>query len=183
MRRSWLPYLVVAACCACSQGQVKSLVEDDVGARVAYQDITVSTAVRAEHLVLADNESFLMPIDEDSNARPIYPAKLLSQRLSPRVVCIQLAITDAGNVASATQAPASSLCPTDAERAFVEAAIGAANAWRFDPALRCVFPNQAAKELAVGSCNGGAEFPQAVSLVYRFQFEQVDGKPSVKVGP
>ena len=61
-------------CCDCSQTPVKPLVDDDVGGRVAYQDITVSIVVHAEHLVLADNESFLMPIDEDGNARPIYPA-------------------------------------------------------------------------------------------------------------
>ena len=55
--------------------------------------------------------------------------------------------------------------------------------WRFEPALRCVFPDAATREQANQSCAGGEEHPQAIRLAYRFVFESLDGRGVVRMGP
>ena len=132
-------------------------------------------------LVLAANESFLMPLDDLKNAHPSYPQTLLAQNLPPRTVCLRVGIDEKGAVTVVARAPASEFCATDAEPEFLAASETAARTWKFDPALRCVFRNAKDKERAVASCDGGKGIPQAVTLVYRFRFEQADGKPQVHV--
>lgn len=140
-----------------------------------------STRPPGDRLVLADNESFLMPLDDVDNARPGYPQGLLARQLPPRTVCLRVGIDEKGAVTVVARAPASEFCATDAEPEFLAASETAAKTWKFDPALRCVFRNAKDKERAVASCDGGKSIPQAVTLVYRFRFEQVDGKPNVHV--
>jgi hypothetical protein len=53
--------------------------------------------------------------------------------------------------------------------------------WRFDPAFRCVFPEGVRPAPGVCSGTGVEEIPQAVSLVYRFVFEQRDGRGNVRM--
>lgn len=139
------------------------------------------TATQGNRLVLADNESFLMPLDDAKNAHPSYPQNLLGQQLPPRTVCLRVGIDEKGAVTVVARAPASEFCATDAESEFLAASETAARTWKFDPALRCVFRNAKDKERAVASCDGGKSIPQAVTLVYRFRFEQVDGQPRVHV--
>mgnify|MGYP003584339952 FL=1 len=139
------------------------------------------TAVHGDRMVLADNESFLMPLDDMKNAQPAYPQNLLSQHLPPRVVCLRVGIDEKGAVTVVAKAPVSEICPKGAEPEFLAASETVAKTWKFDPALRCVFRNAKDKERAVASCDGGKGIPQAVTLTYRIQFEQVDGKPKVHV--
>lgn len=140
-----------------------------------------AAAKQDNRLVLADNESFLMPLDDSKNAHPDYPQNLLAQHLPPRTVCLRVGIDEKGAVTVVAKAPASEFCTTAAEPEFVAASETAAKTWKFDPALRCVFRNVQDKERAVASCDGGKSIPQAVTLVYRFRFEQVDGAPKVHV--
>ncbi len=139
------------------------------------------TAGKSDRMVLADNESFLMPLDDMKNAHPSYPQNLLGQHLPPRTVCLRVGIDEKGAVTVVAKAPASGFCATDAEPDFVVASETAARTWKFDPALRCVFRNAKDKERVTASCDGGKSIPQAVTLTYRFRFEQVDGKPKVHV--
>lgn len=138
-------------------------------------------AAQDNRLVLADNESFLMPLDDTGNAQPSYPQELLGLHLPPRTVCLRVGIDEKGAVTVVARAPASEICPAGAEPQFLSASETVAKTWKFDPALRCVFRNAKDKERAVASCDGGKGIPQAVTLVYRFRFEQVDGKPKVHV--
>lgn len=140
-----------------------------------------ATATQDNRLVLAENESFLMPLDDMKNAHPSYPPTLLASSLPPRTVCLMVGIDEKGAVTVVAKAPASAFCATDAEPEFVAVSETAARTWKFDPALRCVFRNAKDKERAHASCDGGKGVPQAVTLVYRFRFEQVDGKPQVHV--
>ena len=65
---------------------------------------------------------------------------------------------------------------------FVRLAMHAARAWRFEPAVRCVFANAEAKTAATNTgCAGATEIPQAVSLHYRFVFEQDEGRGAVRL--
>ncbi|WP_342316799.1 hypothetical protein [Lysobacter sp. FW306-1B-D06B] len=139
------------------------------------------TATADNRMVLADNESFLMPLDDMKNARPSYPETLLASNLPPRTVCLMVGINEKGAVTVVAKAQPSPYCATDAEREFVAASETAARTWKFDPALRCVFRNAKDKERAHASCDGGKGVPQAVTLTYRIRFEQVDGKPQVHV--
>jgi hypothetical protein len=140
-----------------------------------------ATAAKGDRLVLADNESFLMPLDDMKNVHPSYPPDLLAKHLPPRTVCLRVGIDDKGAVTVVARAPASEFCATSAEPEFLAASETAARTWKFDPALRCVFRSAKDKERAVASCDGGKGIPQPVTLVYRFRFEQVDGKPQVHV--
>lgn len=140
-----------------------------------------ATASQGDRMVLADNESFLMPLDDMKNVHPSYPQSLLGLHLPPRTVCLRVGIDEKGAVTVVARAPASEFCATSAEPEFLAASEAAAKTWKFDPALRCVFRNAKDKERAVASCDGGKGVPQAVTLVYRFRFEQVDGTPKVHV--
>ena len=139
------------------------------------------TATQGDRLVLADNESFLMPLDDMKNAHPSYPLNLLGLNLPTRTVCLRVGIDEKGAVTGVAKAPTSEFCPAGAEPEFLAASETAARTWKFDPALRCVFRNVKDKQRAVASCDGGKGIPEAVTLVYRLRFEQVDGKPKVHV--
>jgi len=150
-------------------------------AQTAAASTSAGAANQGNRMVLADNESFLMPLDDMKNAHPSYPQELLGKQLPPRIVCLMVGINEKGAVTVVAKAPPSEFCATNAEPQFLAASETAAKTWKFDPALRCVFRNVADKERAVASCDGGKSIPQAVTLVYRFRFEQVDGKPNVHV--
>lgn len=183
MQTGALTGLAAVLCCSCALQQMHPLEADsDQATQVAFQDVTTSTPVAANRLVLKDNESFLPPLEAEGNKSPVYPAELLSARLPLRVVCLQIGIDESGRVTSASQAPTSAACPSDAEPPFFAASAAAVKSWGFDPALRCAFPDVATKEMAVANCSGGQEIPQAVSIVYRFRFDQIDGNPSVRIG-
>ena len=138
-------------------------------------------AAHDNRMGLADNESFLMPLDDAKNVHPDYPQGLLAQNLPPRTVCLMVGISEKGAVTVVHKAPASEYCATDAEPEFLAASETVAKTWKFDPALRCVFRNVEDKERANASCAGGKSVPQAVTLTYRIRFEQVNGQPKVHV--
>ena len=164
--------VVMCACAALAHAQTVAAATPAPAAGTSTQD---------NRLVLGDNESFLMPLDDMKNAHPSYPPNLLGRNLPPRTVCLMVGIDEKGAVTVVARAPASEFCTTLAEPEFLAASEAVARTWKFDPALRCVFRNAKDKERVVASCDGGKGIPQAVTLVYRFRFEQVDGKPQVHV--
>lgn len=166
---------LLLAACASTPGPVP------IG-RVGHADVSASLARAEDRLELESNESFLMPLEDLSNAVPTYPSELLPLALPPRIVCLQVDIGEDGMVDAAQPTSSGDTCPGGAEPAFVEAARAAVLTWRFDPALRCVFPDVATRELAHQSCAGGEEHPQAIRIAYRFVFESLDGRGSVRVG-
>jgi len=135
-------------------------------------------------VTLAPNESFLVPVEDDANAMPAYPDVLLSRALPPQAVCMSVAVDRDGTVMSSAPAVAPPACPgTDAvDPAFFATVQRTLEHWRYDPALRCVFPDARTKDETVGSCGGYTEIPEAVTLTYRFVFEQNDGRGSVRMG-
>jgi hypothetical protein len=135
-------------------------------------------------LVLAENESFLLPIDEPGNRLPEYPAAVLAQPQSaPSYVCMRVDIDEEGKVGFAGPIVRDPDCPpiTELTKQFADAAATALATWRFEPAIKCVFRNKRAKEAAGMSCSGGREVPQATTLTFRFLFEQVDGRGVVRM--
>ena len=136
---------------------------------------------QAARMELADNESFLMPLEDDANPMPVYPAALLSQGLAPQAVCVRVGVSGEGSVLSSAPAVAPPSCPEPADPAFFDAVRSAVAGWRYEPALRCVFPDAKTKDDTVGSCGGYTEIPEAVTLTYRFVFEQKDGRGRVQL--
>ena len=169
--------LGLAACTTPTRAPLDDPREGQVG--FAEVDSAVPTETR---LVLADNESYQPPLPDAGNAAPVYPADLLAQRLSPQSVCVRLAIDEHGAVADAAPVDQGPDCALgmDVESAFYAAAVEAVKRWRFEPAFRCVFPEGSGPDTACGF-EDTQEVPQAVSLVYRFVFEQVDGAGRVSV--
>ena len=159
-----------------------SVVNDQVAraGQVSMNEISgmIPLAARME---LADNESFLMPLEDDANPLPVYPASLLSQGLAPQAVCVRVGVSGDGSVLSSAPAVAPPNCPEPADPAFFDAVRSAVTGWRYEPALRCVFPDAKTKDDTVGSCGGYTEIPEAVTLTYRFVFEQKDGRGSVQL--
>ena len=143
-------------------------------------------AAPSGRLVLAQNETFFLPLPDAGNVLPGYPPSLLSQRLAPQVVCLEIGVGAQGEVMTALPIAATAQCPVEdprlqaaADPGFTDAATDAVLQWRFDAAFRCEYPDDAARQR--GDCSGGRETAQAVSLAYRFIFEQRDGRGSVRL--
>src|SRR5688572_1252669 len=150
--------------------------------QVGMRDISAVIAPTTR-MQLAENESFLMPLDDSANATPAYPDALLAQRLPAQIVCMRVSVDRDGAVTSSAPMVKMPECPgpEQVDAAFFGAAAKAVAGWRFDPALRCVFPDAKTKENTIASCGGFQAIPEAVSLTYRFVFEQKDGRGSVRV--
>ena len=150
---------------------------------VGVSEITALVPVAAR-MVIADTETFFMPLARHDNALPAYPAALLAQRLPPQSACLRVSIDGAGTVMEAAPIEQPPDCPgsgaDEVDARFFAAAEAAARHWQFDPAVRCEYPNLQAQKSQ--DCSGGRETPQAVSLAYRFVFEQRDGHGSVRLG-
>lgn len=171
--------LAMAAC----TGTVKETPTDSVrNGEVGVEELTAIHAA-SERIALADNENFLPPLAEPGNPPPLYPAALLAQRLPPQVVCLRVGVSEEGAVTSS----ASFVKPPEcaeldiAAQPFVDAAQTAIAAWRYDPAVRCVFEPGPRPDYP--TCVDARETPQAVSLTYRFVFEQQNGHGSVRMTP
>ena len=184
----WLLVSVVLASCVHGRGAPVAVPGEPAGSRsgdVGVSDIT-ALAAPSGRLVLADNQTFFLPLPAAGNALPIYPPTLLAQRLPPQVVCVEIGVGTQGDVIGAVPIAAVAECPLEApgvqaagDRRFLDAARNAVLGWRFDAAFRCEYPNDAARTRQDRS--GGRETPQAVSLAYRFVFEQRDGRGSVRL--
>ncbi len=132
----------------------------------------------------AENETFLLPIDEPGNRLPEYPqAVLTQQQAGAHYVCMRVDIDEEGKVSYAGPIVREADCPpiTELTKQFADAATTALSSWRFEPAIKCVFRSKRAKEAAGMSCSGGREVPQATSLTFRFLFEQVEGRGVVRM--
>ncbi len=181
MRRQWWWATAVLAGCATHAPVAPDEVDARSG-RVGMRDISGAVAEGAR-MTLADNESFLVPLEDDANPVPVYPDALLARRLAAQAVCMRVAIDESGAVTSSAAAVQPPDCPAPGavDAAFFDAVARAVAQWRYEPGLRCVFPDAKTKESTFGSCGGYREIPQAVSLTYRFVFEQKDGRGSVRV--
>ena len=147
---------------------------------VGVSEITARVPVAAR-MQIADTETFFMPLASHDNVLPAYPAALLAQRLPPQSACLRVSIDGAGAVMDTAPVEQPPDCPGTgaADARFFAAAAAAARQWLFDPAVRCEYPNPQAQQAR--DCTGGRETPQAVSLAYRFVFEQRDGRGSVRL--
>jgi hypothetical protein len=163
---------------SCAGAPAKLPSRGDVGLREV--DAAVAPSAR---LTLAPNENFQRPLFDSENALPRYPETLLARRLPAQPVCLQVGISERGRVMLAEPVAAGAECAATPAAApeFVAAARAAALRWRFDPAFRCVYPPGATPEPGYCDGEGVEEIPQAVSLTYRFVFEQRDGRGRVRM--
>lgn len=150
--------------------------------RVGAEDITHAD-IAQPRLVLAANEAFHEALPEPANALPLYPPALLARQLPPQTVCVHVAVGEDGRVLFARPLRNRPGCDVPSEAAFDAAAVEAVNAWRFDPAFKCVFADEATKRRDGPGCADTLAVRQAVSLAYRFEFRQENGRGAVEVGP
>lgn len=92
-----------------------------------------------------------------------------------------MSISDLGQVTDSAPLVAPPDCTAPARQPFMDAARATVAAWRYDPAVRCVF--ERAPKPDYTTCVHARETPLAVSLTYRFVFEQHDGRGSVRMVP
>lgn len=173
MRRAIvLPLLLVAAAGAHAAGTSEP--------QVAVDEVAAATPDR---IVLGENERFQPPLPRNDNAMPEYPAPLLAQSLPKQTVCVQVSVDVEGKVSGAHPVSEGPDCPApgNAETTFFEAAATAVRQWRFEPAFRCIFEYTPKPKEPCGG-EDTREEPQAVSVVYRFTFEQANGLGSVRLG-
>ena len=186
MKRAWIATLfagsgavLLIAGCATSTPEpaFASIRSGDVGAI----DITRRAAFPAR-VELARNETFQMPLAERGNALPLYPEALLAERLPAQHVCLRVSVDTDGSVMSSAPMVAVPDCPSPGvvDPLFFAAAEVTVTGWRFDPAARCTF--EGGKPADADGCIGASKVPQAVSLAYRFVFEQKEGRGMVRIG-
>lgn len=149
---------------------------------VGFQDISGLASAPGGRVALAPNEAYLEPLEAVGSPLPRYPSQLLSARLDAQTVCVRLAIDADGKITGRTPVVEDPACPAASDPAFWDSVSSTLARWTFEPARRCVFPTVAMKEMTNASCSGGQEIPIAVSVTYRFVFEQRDGHGSVRMG-
>lgn len=94
---AWLT-AVLAGC-----AHPRAVVEDKQSSRdgaVGVSEITALVPV-ATRMVIADSQTFFMPLANRDNALPLYPPALLGRRLPPQSACLRVSIDDAGAVMDA----------------------------------------------------------------------------------
>ncbi len=135
-------------------------------------------------MTLAPNETFQRPLPAPDNAMPGYPEAMLAHLLPPQTVCVRVSIDEEGKVDATHPIGVGPDCPAteNAPAPFYEAAEAVAKEWKFDPAFRCVYPKKMKPNPRGCFGEDVEQVPQAVSLVYRFVFEQVDGQGAVRIG-
>ena len=178
--KPWTAMPLMLGIAACSS-PTRTPVDDSRNGQVGFSEVN-SAVVPATRLSLAENESFQPPLPAAGNAPPGYPEAQLARRLPPQTVCVRLSIDEQGDVFDAAPVDEGPDCASgmDVESAFFDAAAHATMQWRFEPAFRCVFPEGSTPGMGCGFA-GTQEIPQPVSLVYRFVFEQVDGRGRVSI--
>lgn len=172
--------LAVLAACAAPRGGPILPSSDARSGAVGVQDISGLLQAPEGRVALAPNEAYLEPLEAVGSPLPGYPPALLDAQLAPQTVCVSVAIGADGAILSSRGRVDLPTCPEPVHPAFVNAARTTLATWVFEPARRCVFPSPAAKALANANCSGGREIPIAVTLTYRFVFEQHDGRGSVR---
>ncbi|MFC0677376.1 hypothetical protein ACFFGH_05855 [Lysobacter korlensis] len=170
----------LCACATTSPAPVESTAPARDG-RVGAEDITGIEPAQAR-LVLAANEAFHPPLEEPSNAMPTYPQALLAQQLPPQAICLQVSIGPDGAVMFSRPLKDRPGCDAPVDAAFDAAAAETVAGWRFDPAFKCVFADEATKLRDGPGCGDALMARQAVSLVYRFEFSQREGQGMVQTG-
>ena len=167
--------LVVAACAGTPVGVGR-------GGEVALKAVIPE---HAERMALGDDQVFqLGRLIPDSRALPDYPGRLLDRPLPVTPVCVELHIDPDGDVYEAVSLVDGEACPAldpELAEAFVPAAIAAVREWRFEPSYLCL----RAPGMIYDDCEDALKEREAVALTlaYRFEFRQIDGRGTVSVGP
>ena len=141
------------------------------------------TTAAPDRIVLGENERFQPPLPLAGNPMPEYPAASLVLGLPKQTVCVRVSVDVEGKATATYPVSEGPECPApgNPETAFFEAVAAATRQWTFEPAFRCVFDHKPKPKEPCGGEDTHEE-PQAVSVVYRFTFEQANGLGSVRLG-
>lgn len=168
-----LASLLLAACTA----RVSTV---GTSTKTAFHVIMPTGAVR---YVLAKNQKFVLG-EALSQGLPVYPAKLLSRRLPPQEVCLELTMDATGAVVASRSLYGSLTCPAAGNpvlRSFEDAARQAVAQWRFAPAKLCTYPAGVDAQDADNDCRGARVDYLPVKLAFDFQFVERHGVAAVKL--
>ena len=152
--------------------------------RAASVDQRMLTPDSADRYSVDENQVFLMPLSLGNEA-PVFPVELEHAALAPTTVCMDVVISDSGNVTQALPLQGRDDCGAGDAAAIpvLQRAVQSALAqWRFEPATICTFPDVEAARRANGTCPESEAQRRAlpVRLAYAFTFEIVDGKRNIR---
>jgi hypothetical protein len=137
--------------------------------------------------MMQGHQRFLPPVALDSDS-PAFPASLDRKELAPVTVCLEVVISETGEVQRVVPLFEAGVCGRG-EPGVLEVLQAAAQdtvqRWRFDPAAICTYPDAATAEAAAGTCfeHEAHRRPVPVRLAYAFTFEMRDGKHKVASAP
>lgn len=169
--------------CSCASTEPAVSSTTSKTGNVGMNDIS-GDLVNVNRVALAKNESFIPPLDDENNRIPEYPEGLLAKNLPPSALCMQIVVSEEGTVTGSSLVEQAPSCPpvTSLDPLMIQSVEQTVSAWRFEPGLRCVFPDVQTKETTYGSCGQSTSIAEPVSLTYRFVFEQKGGKGVVSMG-
>lgn len=136
----------------------------------------------AARIELASDQGFAFPDLILPAAMPEYPEELLSARLEPFELCMEIDIAASGEVFDARRR-IDDACPMDAgghEPRFADAMGAAVLQWRYVPARICALPDGRTVADVCGEPDA-VQTPVSLRLSYVFGFSQFEGVPSVEM--
>ena len=129
-------------------------------------------------------ELFVMPQELEAPLPP-FPASVSGEEVGPVVACVELWLSESGDVTHVGPLHGAAGCATEGDLALVpfeEAVMTTLQAWQFSPARICRFPEHLRAQMERGDCTGREvdidKVP--VRLAYAFTFERKAGLGSVQ---
>ena len=152
-------FVLFAALSGCSKHTKLALPPDSTAQRIGQVEHVIAPVDDDKRYKPIVGMTFVpaAPLD---NRKPIYPASLLSKRLSPVSVSVEIIVDAQGAVTSVK--------PVNNEgvpQEFIDETVGAVGTWAFAP---------------LEQFDGEKYEPLPYSETYVFEFTQIDGQPVVK---
>jgi|GEM_PF-73141 len=164
-----IPAILMLACGACATR----------AAGVEQRMILPEGAARYE---MTENQAFVFPAPR-GNATPAFPQAFVARELAPTTLCASFVVTAEGAVRDVALLEEAGCSSAAAQPLLGTAVLEAVSAWRFDPAMFCIYPDAATRDRdwnGDGCAGAVAEAkPVAVMLAYAFTFEVRNGRQRV----
>ncbi len=127
-------------------------------------------------------ELFVMPQELEAPLPP-FPASVSGEEVGPVVACVELWLSESGDVTHVGPLHGAAGCATEGDLALVpfeEAVMTTLQAWQFSPARICRFREDQREQREKGDCRGDVEVDAVpVRIAYVFRFERHQGRADV----
>lgn len=178
--------VLLAAClagCATTGEEIRQTRSDSVDQRMLAPSAGAAGAGKIESYSMQPQQAFRMPLLHD-NVDPALPADTSRRTLAPTTVCVRVIINAQGRVDRSEPLLDRAECQAGADPAnadLLAAVAQAVNAWQYEPAAVCHYPQVAPRR--AGDCADAERIePVPVTLNYAFTFQMERGEVRVQRG-